>query len=506
MRWKRPLFLFHRWAGIVLCLFFALWFLSGLFMMYVEFPQLTRTERLAGAATLDSSAANLQPADAVAKLHTADFDTAGTPSAIRSVALDSIEPRSIRLAMITGRPAYVIHLQAPAQPRVVFADNGEILRAVPPEPARRAAFEHARRRGLAGDEEEVRYLGSLLTDQWTVSAALNDHRPLLHFALSDATATEFYVSSRTGEVVRDSHRRERVLNYFGAVTHWLYPTFLRKYPEVWEWIVDLLSSAGVLLGISGLWIGVLRYKRRREPRKPAVPYRGIMRWHYFAGITFGAVAVTWVFSGLLSMNPLGLNPPRRPAIDEHLVFAGKALAPADFQLPLAGFGAEAVEAELLHYRSQPFYRVTDRSGTVRLVPGSEAANNTPSVLAMAALAPQLLPGVQVIERRLLTQYDDHYYTRHPEHGEKMLPVLRVRFDDPQATWFHLDPVTGQVLERSTHANRVYRWLYNGLHSWDIRWLWERRPLWDICVIVFSLGGVLLSLLGIVIGVRRLSFR
>jgi hypothetical protein len=81
----------------------------------------------------------------------------------------------------------------------------------------------------------------------------------------------------------------------------------------------------------------------------------------------------------------------------------------------------------------------------------------------------------------------------------------VRFDDERHTWFHLDPLTGQILDRSTRTNRVYRWLYNGLHSFDIWWLWQRRPLWDICVIAFSLGGLLLSVIGVVIGWRRLRY-
>ena len=65
MSWKRQLFLFHRWAGIVLCLFFALWFVSGLFMMYVGFPELTKGERLAGSTPLDFSTARLSPAAAI---------------------------------------------------------------------------------------------------------------------------------------------------------------------------------------------------------------------------------------------------------------------------------------------------------------------------------------------------------------------------------------------------------------------------------------------------------
>ena len=37
-RAKRWLYLLHRWAGITLCLFFAMWFISGVVMMYVGYP------------------------------------------------------------------------------------------------------------------------------------------------------------------------------------------------------------------------------------------------------------------------------------------------------------------------------------------------------------------------------------------------------------------------------------------------------------------------------------
>ena len=45
---KRWLYLTHRWIGIVSCLFFAMWFASGLAMLYVPYPSLEREEWLAG--------------------------------------------------------------------------------------------------------------------------------------------------------------------------------------------------------------------------------------------------------------------------------------------------------------------------------------------------------------------------------------------------------------------------------------------------------------------------
>src|SRR5690606_37549044 len=44
---KRYLYLWHRWLGIGLGTFMALWFLSGLVMLYVGYPKLTPREHLA---------------------------------------------------------------------------------------------------------------------------------------------------------------------------------------------------------------------------------------------------------------------------------------------------------------------------------------------------------------------------------------------------------------------------------------------------------------------------
>lgn len=516
MSFKRQLYLFHRWAGIVLCLFFALWFVSGIFMMYVEFPQLSRSERAAGSRLLDFSSATLSPSEAVAKLQWRDFTRKATPNSLEQVSVaDPEQPpnaRSVRLAMIAERPAYVIHADNGAQPRVVFADNGEVLRDVTERAAEEAVSAFVQRTAASQSEpgppfdgSSIRYDDTVQTDQWTVSSALNDHRPLLRYEVNDAEGTELYVSSTTGEVVRDTHSTERLLNYFGAVTHWLYPTFVRKYPDFWEWLVDILSGVGVVLAITGLWIGWLRWNRRAKPGKPQVPYKGLMRWHYFTGVIFGVLTVTWVFSGLLSMNPFSLNPPRRALDAQQLVYTGKALTIGDFEVPASGFGVLAVEADLVHYSGQPFYRVTDRDGGTRLVGGNVAATTLPDAAAMRARAPELIPDAPLAEAVVLTAYDNYYYSRHLERGDKPLPIIRVRFDDSQHTWFHLDPLTGQILDRSTRTNRVYRWLYNGLHSFDIWWLWQRRPLWDLCVIVFSLGGLMLSVIGVVIGWRRLRY-
>jgi hypothetical protein len=51
--------------------------------------------------------------------------------------------------------------------------------------------------------------------------------------------------------------------------------------------------------------------------------------------------------------------------------------------------------------------------------------------------------------------------------------------------------------------RVERWLYNGLHSLDFGFWYHRRPLWDIGMIVLSLGALATSTIGFALGLKRL---
>jgi PepSY-associated TM region len=499
----RRLHLFHRWAGIALCAFFAAWFFSGVFMMYVEYPALTRPERIAAAPALDFSTATITPAAAAASLQSGDFAIEGTPS--RNLVLPIKNQKSkiensptFRLAQVLGRPAYVFTHGA-AQPVTIFADRGEKLAPVTAAQAAEPAATFAR--SLNAPPSSLNFLRTIQSDQWSVSAALNAHRPLHHFALDDTAHTEFYVSSTTGEVVRDTTRRERVLNYFGAVTHWIYPHVLRQFPDAWSWVVNVIAAAGCAFAVSGLWIGVLR-ARRRVPTPRSTKQR-LIKWHFITGGAFGVVTLTWVFSGWMSMNPAKLNPPRMPAAAPVLALAGSRLTPSAFiAIPVLPPGT--VEAEPHLFDGQPLYLATARDGANTLVPALPRAPAVrPNAETLIARAPTLLPAATLLEARLLTDYDNHYYSRHPENGTAPLPVVRARFADAEATWFHLDPATGRIVNQSTATNRLFRHLYNGLHSFDWWWLWSRRPLWDIVVITFSLGGLSLSVLGVVLGVRRL---
>jgi uncharacterized membrane protein YkoI len=109
------------------------------------------------------------------------------------------------------------------------------------------------------------------------------------------------------------------------------------------------------------------------------------------------------------------------------------------------------------------------------------------------------PGAAIVEHELLTDYDAYYYSRG---REAPLPVLRVKFDDPMQTWVYVDPATSEQLAAIHRLNRVERWLYNGLHSLDFGFWYDRRPLWDIGMIVLCAGALASSAIGFYLGLKR----
>jgi len=82
-------------------------------------------------------------------------------------------------------------------------------------------------------------------------------------------------------------------------------------------------------------------------------------------------------------------------------------------------------------------------------------------------------------------------------------VLRVKFDDPLSTWLYLEPSLGQMTKAEIQDRRN-RWGYYGLHGLDFGFLFPRRPLWDIIILMLVSGVVILGGSIVVPAVRRLK--
>jgi hypothetical protein len=486
---KRSLIFLHRWLGVALSLLFLLWFVSGIVMMYWGFPSVGTPERLQRAPTLTPEHVALSAARAFAGL---DLETS---------------PSRVRLTSFDGRPVYRFGRAA-----TVFADDGSQVGEVHTAMLDRAASRWAGRPAAEASKTLVEEV-----DQWTVGGAGRGQQPLYKYTWPDGQ--QAYVSGLSAEVVQYTTTSSRFWAYLGAIPHWLYFTPLRKNGQQWFSFVVWSSLIGTVAALMGVVIAVWMYsprKRYRHAGAPtSIPYKGWKRWHTITGLVFGVVTTTWAFSGLLSMGPFPIMQPltdwtvpvdqniQGPELDLESALRGASLPLAAYEpkppsMALASVrDFQAKELDYLSFADQPVYLATNSRGDTRVIPvhGEPMAGFDTAVLMNRV---RELAGGQLAELTLMHEYDAYYLDRR---GRRPLPVIYARLNDAVATRYYIDPRTATVVERYSSREWVTRWLYHGLHSLDLPWLYKYRPLWDIVVITLMLGGAAICVTSLMLAWR-----
>ncbi|MCZ2290397.1 MAG: PepSY domain-containing protein [Burkholderiales bacterium] len=501
-RFKRGLYLAHRWLGILMALVMLAWFVSGVVMLYVGYPRLTSAERLAALPPLSPQDCCVPLSQAViaARAYRATL-TPPIPGR-RPAAGDE----AWRLTSVAGRPILVVG-DGGRQPVAVDARSATVITGVSREDARRAARHFAQ-------GAPVRWLQQVQEDAWTHSRALDGHRPLHLLAVEEPQARWLYVSSRTGEVVRDANLTERSWGWIGAWLHWLYPLRGGALDVWWADIVIGLALAGAVASLSGLVLGLWRWRFRGRYRNGRrTPYADrAARWHHVAGMLGGVLCLTWVLSGLFSMNPWKIFDADGPRPDR-MAYAGGAADPAQAPDPslvlqrLAAQGLAAREISWHRVGGQGLAQAHGPSASHLFVDADARALQALPSAHWRAAAAALMPGARIVQEDRLERYDAYYYERVPHTmtgaRERPLPVWRLRWDDPGATWAVIDPRTGILLQVSDRHGRASRWLFAFLHSFDLPVLLASRPAWDLWMLSFGLAGIVLTGAAVVTGSRRL---
>ncbi|QEE39545.1 MULTISPECIES: PepSY domain-containing protein [unclassified Methylobacterium] len=469
---RRGLLLFHRWAGIATALFFAMWIGSGLVMLYVPFPALTAAERLARLAPIVWETVAVPPDAALAA-----GDLAGVPAAF-ALEMRGDEP----VYRITGRDG---------GRATVSGRTGARLGPVGAEAALRLA---------AGDRPDAR-VDPVERDQWTVTARYDPLRPFHKVVFDDPEGTELYVSAVTGEIALDTTRFERAWNWLGSVPHWIYLTPLRARAELWRTVLLWLSGFAALGAVSGLVVGIWRLRLRRRYAHGAVtPYRGLARWHHLFGLAGGLGLGAFILSGWISMNPNSWFASSAPPTALRSAYAG---TPGPLGLDvgrlrdLAGPDTRSLRFTTVGGR---WWVVAEAADGPRAV--APDGGPGPDATALAAAAADAIPMGHLRAAGLLGAYDAYWYP----HGvdPRPLPVLRLRFDDPDATWLHIDPRDGTILQRLDRSGRINRWLFDAPHRLDFPFLSGRAALRDAAQWLLNLLAAGIAVTGIVAGWRRLG--
>ncbi len=416
----RTMVILHRYLGIAIGLLMGMWFVSGIVMMYVPYSRVQEAERLRMHPPIP-----WQSCCSYGSL----IDDA---QIMRAQVEDHLGTLALRLRRL-GERDFLFDLASGARVPI-DADMARkvVLEAGP---------------GIIGRSASIVDYEQVPFDQFTLGRAPRD-RPFHRFVFDDPDKTTIYISGTTGQIVTWTTMEHRFWNWLGTIPHFLYFQSLRVQQQVWSQTVIWISLLGTFLTVVGIILGVVQFGRGKG--RKLSPYRGWYYWHHVLGLIFGLLTLSWVLSGLISMNPWGFlegggrgeassvegTSPRWKEVKASL----EAL-----RTQLAGSGAVSLTTAPLDGRL--YWMATFKDGAVkRLDVSGHVAKTSDEDLAQAA---QRLAGTRAIaEQGLLNDEDAYYYARQRRRFEEVvLPVYRVILKDEEQTRYYLDPSTGALVQR-----------------------------------------------------------
>ncbi len=474
----------HRWGGVALALFMALWFGSGLLIILTGSPAADRAAQLAHAEQLAPQGAWLDAAQAWAR--------SGVKGELPG------EARLVR----AGDTVYWLFRTVSGEAVALDATTGA-----------RHEFDAAQavkiaEAWLAAPGESENQANVVALDLGEAPAFVRNSQglgPFHRLAVEDGNGTEIIVSARSGEVLAAATAFSRGLYYASSWIHNFH--FLDFLGETRRTVLAWAGGFAFVAGLTGLIVGWIRWRPgfwghptysggRRQP------YRlKSLAIHFWAGLIGGTFATLWAFSGVMTTNPLGFFSPANASAKELAAFIGKpgATPPLHLKDSATGGLAEIVWRRLGN--RVVVYGLTPE-GVKLALDGNEAQFDREALLDAAL---RLAGDRAIAAFGEIDDYDSYYYRNRRQTAlDRPLPVMRVDLADKPGSRLYIDSADGRLLLKQDSSRRAYRWLYQAIHHWDFGWLGAYRPLWYAWMLTIVSLGLTLAVTAATLAWRRLN--
>ena len=436
----------HKLLGVLLCVLFFLWFATGIVMIYHGFPRASADKQL----------------ELLPTLATADMPDAAELSVLLANQKDkTISARTFETVTDTLEATIRSWCTAP----VARIDTLKKL------------------------------------DQWIPFGSNRKELPIYKYHFDDPERHQLYLGSQTGRVLQFTSHKERVWAWLGAIPHWVYFTKLRQEQQLWLNSVKWAAGIGCIMVILGFVLAIRVAVRTRKTK----PFKKKWyNWHYILGFVFGIFAITFAFSGMMSLADMPEFLRKAPKTEQRRQDGrDRSLDTNRYTLDYREALAAYPETKTLtwsDFKGYPYYTLT-------LAPKEHIFIDA----STAEVKPFILTEEMVrcdMERQyrdsipytieLIDEFDRDYHTR--KVAETSLPVYRVIVDDYMHTRWYYNPVTLEF-RRFDDDTRTRNWLYHKLHTLDFKFLTDHPVLWNIVMYALMLGGTALSVTGVVLSVR-----
>lgn len=463
----------------MLSVLFLMWFISGIVMIYHRFPKIS-------------------PAMKWEKQKALSPDLPAIDTLLKRMA-DGEGWRNLSVDMCLERP--VFHIQGKRWRTEIYADSLQKIEVPDFVTIRKVAVRWG---GSSAYTVDTLYR----LDQWIPFGYLKKEFPIYKFSFEDKARQELYISSKSGRVLQLTDRNSRFWAWLGAIPHWVYFTSLRQNQPLWIHFMIWASGLGTLMCLTGLWIGGWAFWKNRQKGFRSPYQKWWFRWHHITGMIFGIFALTFVFSGMMSLLDLPAWMQKGKQKNREIRFRGRSGRMLTLDCYLLDYRQITVGMQYVRniewssFGKHPYYVVHTATGK-HYIDASDSARLSPFRLTEIMIKEKIqqMHGQQTsYTLNWLTDWDDDYYSRR---GMLTLPVYKVEVDDELHTRHYFNPET--LYHRQIDDNgRLRAVLYSGLHSLNFKFLVDRPIVWNVVMYGLLIGGTFLSLSGVVLTLKWLG--
>lgn len=482
---KKVVLKLHQILGSLLSLVFVVWFISGFVMLFSGFPHVPRQ-------SLFKKQEAISVADSILELSPETFID------VKALSLEKLNTRLVyRIKDLTDS---VILVDAGTLGKISSFNPGELEALV-------------QQKYNAG-YKRIKIINDF--DAWIPWSNFSKYFPIYKYYLQDSAHTVVYASSKTGEIVQVTNRKQRWLARFGAIPHWFYFKNLRLKKEIWINLIVWISGIGSLMCLAGIILGFYRWNKTQQSKRKGMfsisPYKKKWyKWHHITGFFFGIVTFTFVFSGMMSLQrvPKFIVPVKNE--QQYLeLWNKKRFELKDFQLSVNTLIKSGQIPSIrridwcFNSSSSPFYKIytSDLDAPIKVPAGQNNLIQQKKSFTLAQIEREFQDRIKEVEASFETLYaSDGYYF---ENNRPVFPIIKAICKDNNKTWLYINPRDLKIVYTLNKNTRLRRWLYKGLHCFDFKALKNHNWLRISLLFVLSIFGAIISISGLKLSINYIG--
>lgn len=342
-------------------------------------------------------------------------------------------------------------------------------------------------------------------DLWIPWKHLKNAFPIRKYYMADKEKTQVYFSQKTGRILQETTQKSRFLAYFGAIPHLFYYKWLKLRPQLYTQIIIILSIIGMLVCISGIIMGIrMSLKSWRRRRKISSYRKWAYRWHHILGLFFGLLLFTFLFSGMLytTQIPQWIIPQKKE-LNFYTIWNSKEFTIKDYKLSIKKILTDPrftkiKQIEWKQIDEKPYYFLYDTFRKPIIIDAQEkdtvlVKTFTPSEITN--IFAKKFSDTVAYKSTFITETDGYYNVNAP------LSVLRFELNDADNTWIYIDTNNPSFLPSLNKSQRLRRWLYHGLHTFDIPYLFKHQTLRKGILILVLIFLSVITITGSILSVK-----